>query len=166
MYAIRSYYACQPIGDDQGDQFFRKLVGTVIVGTVAGRNRQAVGMMPGADQMIACCLTGGIGAVGLIEAGFGKRWFLRLQRAIDLVGADVVETEVVPGGCRKCRPMVASRFEQNKGPVDIGAHEIARTVDATVHMALRRKVDNGTRLVLFEQLVNQFAVADISYNFV
>ena len=41
------------IVDEKWDQFFRELVGTVIIGAVAKYNVQSVGIMIGANEMIA-----------------------------------------------------------------------------------------------------------------
>lgn len=44
------------VEDDQGDQFFRKLARAVVVRAVGGDHRQAVGVAPGAHEVVARCL--------------------------------------------------------------------------------------------------------------
>ena len=48
------------IEDHQGNQFFRKLIGTIVIGTVGDERGQAIGMMPGTDQVVRGGLAGGI----------------------------------------------------------------------------------------------------------
>jgi hypothetical protein len=56
----------------------------------------------------------------------------------------------------------ARGFEQTEGAIDIGAHEIGRTVYGTVHMALGSKMQDRARLILPQQRRDQFAVADVA----
>ena len=57
----RQILAVQGIVDDQRDQLFRELVGTVVVRAVGDQHRQAVGVVIGADQMVRGGLAGRIG---------------------------------------------------------------------------------------------------------
>ena len=54
----RQRQAPENIGQAQGDQFFREVVGPVIIGAVTGGDLQAIGMVIGPHQMIRRCLTG------------------------------------------------------------------------------------------------------------
>ena len=48
----RQRFARQRIDDHQWDEFFRKMVGAVVVAAIGGQHRQAVGVVPGAHQMV------------------------------------------------------------------------------------------------------------------
>ncbi len=60
------------IVDEQRNQLFRKLVGTVIVGAVGDNDRHAVGVMIGTDEVVARRLGRGVRAVGIIGGRFQK----------------------------------------------------------------------------------------------
>ena len=45
--------------------------------------------------------------------------------------------------------------------MDVGAHEIIWPEDGSIHVALRREVENGSRFVSEQTLRNQLAVADV-----
>ena len=64
--------AGQRVEDDQRDELFREVVGAVVVGAVGGEHRQAVGVVPGAHQVVAGRLAGRIRAVGLVGVGLGE----------------------------------------------------------------------------------------------
>ena len=67
-------------------------------------------MVPGAHQMVGGGLAGGVGAVGGEGVGFGEGGISGAKRAVDFVGADVVETEAGFGlGCERV-PVSAGRL--------------------------------------------------------
>ena len=66
----RQGLAGQRVDDDQRDQLFGEVVGAVVVGAIGGEHRQAVGVVPGAHQVVAGGLAGRVGAVGLVAGGF------------------------------------------------------------------------------------------------
>src|SRR3989338_10006704 len=49
-----------------------------------------------------------------------------------------------------------------KGANDVGLDEIFGAVDGTIHMALRREVEDGTRSMLRQQLGDQLCIANIA----
>lgn len=51
---------------------FRKVVGRVIVDTVASVHRQALGLAPCADKLVLNGFAGALGAGELVGVGFGK----------------------------------------------------------------------------------------------
>ncbi len=61
--------------------------------------------------------------------------------------------------------MIGPRFfQQTECPQNIGTDEIIRTMDRTIHMTFRRKVDDGARLMLLEQSPQKLAIAHVSLN--
>ncbi len=150
------------VGDDQRDQLLREMVGAVVVGAVGGQRRHAVGVVVRAHQMVGRCLRRRVRAVRRIGRGFAERCIVRAQRAVHLVGGHVQEAEGAFCCFRQCAPVGARRFQQAEGAVDISLDECARAMDRTVHMAFRRKVHDGARLMLLEQRQHLGLIADIA----
>ena len=68
----RQGLARQRVDDHQRNQLLGKVVRPIVVGAVGGQHRQAVGVVPGAHQVVAGGLAGRIRAVGLVAVGLGK----------------------------------------------------------------------------------------------
>ena len=65
-------FARYGVMNHEGNELFRELAGAVVVGAVGGNDREAVGMVPGADEVIGGSLGGGVRGVRLIGGGLGK----------------------------------------------------------------------------------------------
>ena len=74
----RKGLAVADVVDEQRYQFFGKLVGTVVVRAVRHDGRHSVGVVEGADEMVAAGFTCGIRAVRVVFC------LLREQRAVEL----------------------------------------------------------------------------------
>src|ERR1019366_5587169 len=81
------------VQDHERDQFFGKLVGSVVIGAVGGQNGKAVGMVIGADHMIGSRLGRGVRAVGRVGGGLAEGRVVGAERSVDFIGGDVQETE-------------------------------------------------------------------------
>ena len=158
----RQGFAGQCVDDHERDEFFGEVVGAVVVGAVGGEHRQAVGVVPGAHQVVAGGLAGGIRAVGFVAVGFGKGRFALGQRAVDLVGADMQEAKARLVRVGQSAPVAAHRFKQVKRADDVGLDEFARAMDGAVDVAFGGKVDDRARTVLGQQLRQQRTVADVA----
>ena len=77
--------------DHQGDKFFRELERSVVIGAARCQDRQPIALVPRSHEMVAGCLAGRVGAVGLHPVGFGKGRVVRPQAAKDLVGGNMQE---------------------------------------------------------------------------
>src|SRR3546814_17432967 len=81
----------------------------VVVGAVAGDNRKPVGMVPGAHEVVGGRLAGRVGRVRLVGRLLGEE-AVGAERAVDLIGRDVVEAESAPSaaqiGRASCRERV------------------------------------------------------------
>ena len=133
----------------------------VVVAAVGGQHGQAVGVMPGAHQVVAGGLAGRVRAVGLVEVVFGEGRCRRRQAAVDLVGGDMQEAEGRLGLGIQRAPVAAHGFEQAEGADHVGLDEVLGAMDGAVHMALGREVDHGARPVLGQQAGQDFAIADV-----
>ena len=156
----RQRLARQTLEDHQRDQLLREMVGAVIVGAVGQHHRQPVGLVPGADQMVARRLAGRIGRVGAVGGGFGEEAVVA-QRAEHLVGGDVVEAEALLALRRQGRPIAARRFQQAEGADHVGLDELARPVDGAVDMGLGGQMHHRVGLVAVEEPLQLGGVADV-----
>src|SRR3546814_11454836 len=77
----------------------------VVVGAVAGDNRKPVGMVPGAHEVVGGRLAGRVGRVRLVGRLLGEE-AVGAERAVDLIGRDVVEAESAQSGRAECRERV------------------------------------------------------------
>ncbi|MCY1231189.1 hypothetical protein D9M72_436280 [compost metagenome] len=157
----RQRLARQRIGDDQRDQLFREMVRAIVVGAVRRQHRQSIRMVIRTHQVIRGRLGCRVRAIGRVGGGFRELRVGLAQRAEHFIGGNVKETEVGLGLPFEAAPVSASRFQQREGANDIRLDELARTVDRPIHMAFGRKVNNSTRLVGREELVQCIAVTDI-----
>ena len=87
--------ALERVGDHERDELFGELEGAVVVGAVGDDGGQAVGVDPGADEMVAGGLGGGVGAVGREGRLLVEGRVVGGEGAVDLVGGDVEEAEAV-----------------------------------------------------------------------
>ena len=90
--------ASEAFEDDDRDQFFGKLVGPVVVGTIGDEDGEAVGICPCAGKMIGGRLGGRIRGMRVVRRGLGKAGGIGLERAVDFVSGNVEETERFLGG--------------------------------------------------------------------
>lgn len=57
----RDGLAAQGLEEDDGNEFFGELAGAVVVRAIGDHDRQAIGVVPGAGEVIGSGLGGGIG---------------------------------------------------------------------------------------------------------
>src|SRR5204862_6075809 len=101
--------------------------GAVIVGAVAGDDRQSKGLVPGAHEVIGSGLRGGVGRVRLIAARLGE-FAVRPEGTEYLVSRDVVKPEGAGALGRQPAPVVERGFQQQIGALDLGLDKNARSV--------------------------------------
>jgi hypothetical protein len=84
-----------------------------------------------------------------------------VERAKYLVGGNVVKTKLrLPLGCQTI-VVTSSRFEQNKGPDDIGLDEVRRPVDRSINVAFRREVHHGIWIMRLEYRLHCLGVGNV-----
>ena len=158
----RQRLARERVVDHQRNQLFRKLVGAVVVRAVAGEDGQAVGVVVGTHQVIACRLARRVRAVGLVTVQFGEGRVGAGERAVDLVGRDMEEAKRVFGGRLERAPVAARGLEQSEGAHHIGLDEGIGPVDRAVDMALGGKVHDGPHAMLGEEAFDQGLVGNVA----
>lgn len=112
-------------------------------------------MVVGLNEVVAGSLAGGIGRAGVVGRVLGEIPRLA-QRTEDLVGAHVVEQDVVPP-----LPCVSGHVQEGKGAHHVGLNESLGAVYGTVDVALGREVADGVNRVIGEDLLHRRAVAYI-----
>ena len=160
----RQRLAIQCVEDDQRDELFREMVRPVIVRAVGKHDRQAIGLVPGAHEMVARRLARRIGGRGRVGRGFAEQAVVEIEVAEDLVGRDMVETERVFLRAFESAPVFQRRVEQAEGAHHIGFHESAGAVDRAVDMAFGRQVHDPVDLLFAQQAQHQLAVEDIAFH--
>src|SRR6266436_6591722 len=129
----RKGFVVERIRDHKREEFFGKLVGTVIVRGASDQSGKFVRANVGAYQEVRASLGSGIGAAWLerrIFAGVGSRSDI----AIDFVGGDVNEA-------RYGEP--ASDLKEGERPSDVGLYYRSGFVDASVDVRFGSEVDDG-----------------------
>ena len=144
------------------NEFFGELVAAVIVGTVGDQGGQAVGALPGADEVVAAGFAGGIGAGRRVGRGFGEfTGAVITQIAVHFIGGNVVEAEVGAFGFGQRLPVMPRGFEQCERADQIGADEVARIGNAFIDMAFGGQMHHGVRAVAGENAVKAAAAGNI-----
>ncbi|EOC02938.1 hypothetical protein NM82_2207 [Neisseria meningitidis NM82] len=69
----RQRFAVKRVQNHQRNEFFRKMVRTVVVGAVGYNGRQTVSPLPRADEVVAGRFRGRVGAGRRVGRGFGKQ---------------------------------------------------------------------------------------------
>ena len=148
--------------DHQGDQLFRELIGTVVVGAAGNVDGHTVGIVECHNEHISAGLGGGIGAVGAQRGGLHEE-ALGTQSAVDLIGGDLqVLLAFLPGLGISIVPGFLCALQQVHGAHDIALDKDLGVLDGTVHMALSGKVDDIIEVVLCKQALHQLLVADVA----
>jgi hypothetical protein len=80
----RDGLALHKVENGEGDEFFWKLIGAVVIAAVANDVRQAVGVAVGAYEVVGGGLRGGVGTAGIVGCAFLKKAFIG-KAAIDFV---------------------------------------------------------------------------------
>ena len=158
----RQRLARERIGNDEWDQFLGELQRSVVIRAVAGNDRQTIGVMPGAHEMIRCRLGCRVRAVRCIRRGLGKRCVVRTQTTEDFIRGYMQKTKCGFVRVRQSGQIGARRFEQAEGTIDIGSDEITRAMNRTINVAFGCKMHDGAWTVLFQQRGYQRAIADIT----
>ena len=140
--------------------FSGKWRGAVIVRAVRHQDRQAVGLVPGAGQVVGSGLGGRVGRARIVTALLGKER-IRRQRAVDLVGGDVEETEGRLGLPRQPVPMGAGAVEHDLGAHHVGADEGTRIGDRAVDVALGGEMHHGLGPEVGVEGVHGRRIADV-----
>ena len=143
-----------------GNQFFRKMIGAVVVGAVGDQYRQAVGSMPRPYQMIGTGLAGEVRDEG-IGGIFTKQVFGALEVAIHFVSGNMVETKTCLPIQRLVGEIASACFQQLVGAHDVGLHEGFRSIYGAIHMAFGGEVHDDIWFMGGKGVVQRHGIADI-----
>ena len=176
--------------DKQRDKLFRELVRPVVVGTVRDDGGHPVGVVESPHEMVAGRLRRAVGAVRLVlevlreellavgqvmlaagrlrrEGRLDALGMRHLQRAVHLVGGDVVEAarDNHPFGAvhliAEGLPERLRGLQHRQGADDIGPGEGEGILDGTVHVGFGRQVDDAVHPVVGDDPQHRLEIADI-----
>ena len=157
-------FACECVVNDERDEFFGKMVRAVVVGAICREDGEPVGVMVGADEVVAGGFAGGIGAIGLVSVGFLESRVLGRERTIDLVGGHMQKAKCRLIVFAKAPPVSACGLKKMESSNNVGLDKLSGAMNRAVHMRLGGEVHNSARLVLGEDFVDEDAIADIPSN--
>ena len=158
----RQLSALPGIQDGQGNELLGKLVRTEIIAAVRHDGRESVGAPPRSGEMVGRRLRGGVGRTRVVP-GIGIKPPLARQRAVDFVGRNQDELELGALGLGEALPIDARDIEENRGPHHVCLHERPRSVDRTIDVGFRGKMENDLRGVRGEQFGHGMAVRDVGF---
>ncbi|KAG9613234.1 hypothetical protein KCV01_g1332, partial [Aureobasidium melanogenum] len=147
--------------DDQRDQFFRELVGPIVVRAVRGDARKAVGMVERPYEVVRRRLGRRIGRIGGVRRRFGKPAF-GAERSVDLVRGYVQEPEGGRFRGVQGAPVVSRCLEQAQRTRDVRLHEGGRSVDGPIDVRLGGEVHDGMGAVGRQKIPYEAPVADVA----
>lgn len=153
-------FPCEGVVDDERDEFFWKVVGSVVVGTVGGEYGESVGVVVGADEVVAGGFTRGVRAVRHVPVVFGERRIGGFEGPIDLIGGDVQESERGFRGVVEALPVGTGCIEEVEGADHVCLDELTGAVDGPIDVGFCGEINNRGRLMGGEELVQERTVSD------
>ena len=155
--------------DEQRDKFLRELVRSVIVRAVGHDGRKAVGVVEGADEMVRRSLRGAVWTVRIVFCLLSEQLAIKLQSAVDFIGADVVEpawngfrcTARIMHDVARRLPALLCSLKEGEGAHDICAGKCERILYRTVNMGLGGKVDDAIDMLLLHEGKDSIKIADV-----
>ena len=157
----RQRFPGEGIEDSQRNEFFREVIRAVVVGAVGHHHRQAVGTVPGANQMVAARFGGGVRAAWRVRRLFGEQVIGTVQVAVDFIGGDMVEAESLLVRRIESRPVVTCRLQQSKGADQVGLNKGSRAINGAVHMTFCGEVHDDIRAKIAELGCHSSSIGDI-----
>ena len=144
----------QGVGDHQGDQLLREVVGTVVVAAAAYRAGEAEGPVIRHDQQVRAGFAGGVGGGGVDRGLFGEEQVRPVQRqiAVDFIRRYLM----VP-----LDAVFPASVHHGRRADDVRLQEDARILNAAVHVAFRSEVHHDVRMLFLKELIHGFPVTDI-----
>ena len=119
----RERLAIEGVQNNERDELLRKMKGAVVVGAVCRESGEPVGVLEGADEVVAGGFGGGIGTVGGEGCRLGEGRVVRSESSVDFVGRDMQKAELFAAALRQLAPMAAGGIQKAKSACDIGLDE-------------------------------------------
>jgi len=151
------------IEDNERNQFFGELKGSIVIGTVGDNRREPIGPMKGFDHVVRGSLACRVGAGGVI-GGCLRRIHGFRYRTVHFVGRNVKKALLTQTGNVLQRPESAASLEKIEGAQNVGAHKNLRTEDASIHMGFGGKMNNPVYFGSFKQMKNKLLVGEIPFD--
>ena len=152
----RQGFIMECVDDYQGNQFFRELVGTIVVAAPADGHREPVGPVVGQHQQIGPGLGAAVGAGGVDGGGLGKEQIRPVhgQVPVYFIRGNLVEA---------LDAIFSAGVHQHRSADDVRFQEEFRVQNGSVHMGFGGKVDDLVGALVFKESIYGLAVADIHF---
>ena len=153
----RQRFVSQCIGNHQRNQLLREVIRTIVVGATRNRHRQTIGTMVSQNQQIGRSLRAAVRRAGMNRSLFGEEQVRAIQRkvTINLIRRNLMIT---------LDAIFTASVHQYRSADNIGLEEDTRIFNGTINMRFCRKVDHDIRMLLLEQLIDCFTVADVCFH--
>ena len=150
----RELFVREGVDDHERDEFFREMVGAVVVRAARNRRRQLVGAVISHDKEVGRGLRGAVGARRVERGLFGEEEVgaVKRQVAIDFVRRNLMVARDA---------VFAAGVEQDARADDVRLKEDFRVLDGTVDMALGGEVDDDVGVLGLEEVIDGLAVGDV-----
>ena len=157
----RQFFPLQCIVDNQGNEFFRELIGTVIVGTVGNVGRKFISIHISPDQHIGRSLAGRIRAVGRIGRSLVKISAVLFQGTIHLIRRHMQKPFSLFICAIRIFPCLSGTVQHNRRTQHIGLYKHFRILNAPVHMTFRREMHHPVYIISGKNPGNCLFITDI-----
>ena len=150
----RQRLVMQGIDNHEGNQLFREMIRSIVVGTAADGHRQTIGPMIGQDQEIRRSFRGTIRAGRMNRRRFRKEQIGPIQGQIPI--NFIRRYLMIP-----LDTVLAAGIHEDSRSHDIRFQENRRIFNRPVNVRFSRKIDDHIGMFLFKQLIHCLAVTNI-----
>src|SRR5271167_492748 len=144
----RKALARHRLRDHERNEFFRKLIGSIVVGAARYNRGKFVRVNICQHEQIGSSFGRGVRAVWLQRRLFREKPCLA-QATVNFIGADMDKSR---------HPRFAAGLNQVVRSVHVGAHKRRRVFDAAINVALGGKMDHP---ITSSELIQDRAIADV-----
>ena len=137
------------IQDDQRYEFFRKLIGSVVVRAIRRDNGQPIGVIVSTNQVIGRGLRCGVRAIRRVGRRFLERRVIFSEASVNFVGRHVDEPTLAV-----LSPFGSRHFQQRECPIHIRCNEGLGAEYRSIDVRLGREVDQEVDVLFFKQFFN------------
>jgi len=90
-----------------------------------------------------------------------REFALWTERSVNFVGRNMQESEPIASMGRQRPPILETGLQQVVGSDHVGLNELARPIDAAVHMTFRRQVHDGIGSVVSDRAIDRTGVSNV-----
>src|SRR5580704_3826950 len=142
----------QSLDNHERDKFFRMLIRAVVIRATSNDNILAESSMSGQYQVVSSRLARRVRTVW-IEWGFLGELAFWTERSVDLISRHLQKSR---------HPIFPGSLQQHASANDVGPHKRAGIGNASINVALCRKIQNPVKSFGLEQSFERFGIRDIA----